>query len=139
MSVATPAEIAELIAAAAERRGVLLADVNALVGHGLLDGAQLAGLAGANGYRNVAYDLLLLRNLLAEAWPRIASHTALSAADLEQDAAMATRLLLAAGARRVIPLGPTETACLRDQAFSPLREEVRSGAARGGVRALGGG
>lgn len=118
MAVATPAELAELAALAAERRAVLLADVNAFVAHGLLDGAPLAGLAGAVGYRNVAYDLLLLRNLLVEAWPRIADKTALSPAALEQDAATASRLLMAAGTKSVVPLEPSETARVRDQAFA---------------------
>jgi hypothetical protein len=118
MSVASPAEIAKLAAAATERRARLLADVNALVAHGLIDGAPLAGLAGAVGYRNVAYDLLMLRNMLADAWPRISTGTLLSASELEEDAAIASRLLMAAGAKSVLPVEPTDTARVRDQAFA---------------------
>jgi hypothetical protein len=118
MSVASPAEIATLAARATERRALLLADVNALVAHGVMDGAPLAELSGTVGYRNVAYDLLILRNMLADAWPRIEDGTLISAADLEEDAATASRLLMAAGAKSVLPVEPSETARVRDQAFA---------------------
>jgi hypothetical protein len=118
MSVASPAEIAKLAARATERRALLLADVNALVAHGVIDGAPLAELSGTVGYRNVAYDLLILRNMLADAWPKIEDGTLISAADLEEDAATASRLLMAAGAKSVLPVEPSETARIRDQAFA---------------------
>jgi hypothetical protein len=117
-AAASPAEIAELSARVTERRSVLLADVKAFVAHGLIDGAPLAGLAGTIGYRNVAYDLLILRNMLVDAWSRIADKTFLTADSLEEDAAAASRLLMAAGAKAVLPLEPTETARVRDQAFA---------------------
>ncbi len=118
MSIATPAEVADLAERAAARRAVLLADVKALVAHGLIDGAPLEGLAGAVGHRNIAYDVILLRNLLVDAWPKISGRTVLTTDALESDAAVASRLLMAAGQRSVSAPTPTEAALLRDQAFT---------------------
>jgi hypothetical protein len=118
MSAASPAEVAELAERAAERRSVRLADVRALVARGLIDGAPLEKLGGSSGHRSTAYDLILLRNLLVEAWPQITGQTLLTADDLEEDASLASQLLMAAGAKSVEPVEPTETALVRDQAFT---------------------
>ena len=117
-SVATPAEVSQLAELAQQRRSVLLASVKALVAHGLVDEGLLEGLAGPVGYRNIAYDVVLLRNVVVDVWPQVAGKTLLTAEDLEQDAAIASQLLLAAGEKSVTPSEPSESALLRDQAFT---------------------
>ena len=118
MSRVTPAEVTKLGARAEKRRSILLADISALVVRGLVDGVLLERLVGPVGYRNVAYDLIQLRNIAVGAWPRIAGKTALTTEELERDATLASRLLMAIGARSVTPVEPSEAALLRDQAFA---------------------
>ena len=65
-----PAPLGDLANSAIKSREILLADVNALVSRGLIDAAALKELKGINGYKNIAFDLFALANILKEIGPR---------------------------------------------------------------------
>jgi hypothetical protein len=93
-TAASPAgDLRALSAQAATMRRRLLADARALSVHGLIDASRLAQLKGANGYRKVAENLLLVSTLLQESWPQIQGKLATTAGDLEAARQTATRFM----------------------------------------------
>ncbi len=93
-TAASPAgDLRALSAHAVAMRRRLLADARALSMHGLIDASRLAQLKGANGYRKVAEDLLLVSMLLKESWPQIQGKLATTSDDLEAANLTAMRLM----------------------------------------------
>lgn len=80
-------------------RELLSSDVRALSKRGLLDGSRLKVLKGPRGYRNLAFDVFTLANMLRQSWPRVAGKTAVDLTELEQAETVADRLVTAVGER----------------------------------------
>jgi hypothetical protein len=108
----------ELAAEAARLRERLLAETKALVHHGLVSDAQLGQLKGANGYKNVATDLMVLTNIMQAGWAQIQGKTPTTAQDLEQASRVATRFLRVVGQREQGPEKVAEATELRLRAYT---------------------
>jgi hypothetical protein len=89
-----------------------LAEVNALVQHGIVSGAQLGQLKGANGYKNVATDLMVLTNVIQSVWQQVQGKILTTSQDLEAALRIATRLLRVVGLREQ---GPAQVAQATDE------------------------
>jgi len=113
-----PGALAELAAAATEARAALLSDASALAHHGFVDRRPLGELKGPIGYKNLAFDLLVLDHVLRAAWPHIEGKTAVTLERLDAAAILADRLLVAAGIKTVSTREIAEAARIRDQAFT---------------------
>jgi hypothetical protein len=98
--------------------GTFRTDAEALVRRKLLDGVLLKSLKGTVGYRDIAFDLFTLVQILRENWPRIQGKTALSLAELNQAEVLADRLTTAIGAREQAPAVVGSAAESRHRAFS---------------------
>lgn len=123
-----PDDLEALATEAARLRERLLAESRALAHHGLVSDAQLSQLKGAKGYKNIATDLMVLTNVLQEAWPQIQGKTPTTAEDLAQASRVATRLLRVVGLREQGPAQVAAATDLRLRAFTTLLrayEEVR--------------
>jgi hypothetical protein len=123
-----PGDLPELNAEASRLHDRLLADIEALVQHGLLDGGQLAQLKGGNGYKNLAQDLQLLSRVMREGWEKIENKSATTADDLKAANQMSVRLMRIVGLREQ---GPALLAAATDQrqraftVFMNVYEDVR--------------
>jgi hypothetical protein len=79
-------------------RETLVIDVTALEKRGLIDG-RLGELRGAVGYKNLAFDVLLLSTVLRESWSKIEGKTGVQLAELDCADTLADRLVTAVGVR----------------------------------------
>jgi hypothetical protein len=115
----TPPESLQRIAEeSAVLRELLVANVQALAKHALVDGKVLKELKGAVGYRNLAVDLSGMAEVLRQSWPSIADKTALTASDLERADRLAQQLVKGVGLKQQAPAVIAETAQERQRAFS---------------------
>ena len=53
-----------MVDSAIKTREILLADFNALISRGLIDAISTSKLKAINGYKNIAYDIFALANVL---------------------------------------------------------------------------
>jgi hypothetical protein len=106
-----PDDLDALSEEAASLRERLLAEARSLTHHGLVSSAQLAQLKGANGYKNVATDLMVLTSVMQAGWTQIQGKTPTTAQDLEHASRVATRLLRIVGLREQ---GPAQVAQATD-------------------------
>lgn len=97
---------------AVKLRETLATDAQALARRSLIDGGQLVGLRGANGYKNIAQDLLILSKVMQDAWPNIQGKSATTTEDLKTASQMSTRLSRIVGLREQ---GPAQLAAVTDQ------------------------
>lgn len=124
----TPDDLDELASEAQELRERLLAEVRALVQHGIVSGERLSQLKGARGYKNIATDLMVITNVLRETWPRIEGKVFTTVQDLDTALKTSTRLLRIVGLREQAPAQVAEAMELRVRAFTLLLvayEDVR--------------
>ena len=91
-AIQPPGDLKALSAEATQLRERLLADARALSLRGLIDGGPLAKLKGAKGYQNTADDLLMLSNVLEEAWPQVQGKLATTPGDLLRAHQLSTSL-----------------------------------------------
>ncbi len=107
-----PDDLEALSAESLKVRERLLAEVNALVQHGIVGEAQISQLKGANGYKNVATDLMVLTNVIQSVWPQVQGKLLTTSQDLEGALRVATRLLRVVGLREQ---GPAQVAQATDE------------------------
>jgi len=115
-----PDDLADISERAGRARERLLAEANALVAHGVVSGGQLAQLKGANGYKNVATDVMVLCGIMRSAWGQIQGKTLTTAEDLDEASRVATRLLRIVGLREQGPAQVAEVTDWRVRAFTLL-------------------
>lgn len=118
LRVTSGPDVSSLVEAATRLREILLADASALGRRGLIDAAQLGGLKGPVGYRNLAFDLSALSSVLREAWPRLEGKTATTRSELDEARALADRLLTAVGVREQSASATSPSALARQRAFT---------------------
>jgi hypothetical protein len=73
-----------LLVEATRRRDVFLADCAALIARGILRKEAISEYKGLTGYKNVAFDLTGIVELLTDTWPQIEGKTMLSKPELEE-------------------------------------------------------
>jgi hypothetical protein len=98
-------------------RDLLVAEATTLAQRRLVDGQRLKELKGANGYRNLAVDLLTLAAMVREVWPTLGGKTTLHLGELDQAETLADRLLTAVGQREQGPAVVAASAENRQRAF----------------------
>lgn len=99
-------------------REILVADATALAKRKRLDPRRLEELRGAVGYKNIAFDAILLTSLLRDHWSEISGKCDVDTADLERAELLASRLHTAVGVREQAPQVASEAADKRQRAFS---------------------
>lgn len=113
-----PESLGDLSDTGTKARELLLSDATALAQRGFIDGEKLKSLKGANGYRNLAFDLFTLAAMLRDNWDRIAGKTAVQTEELDSAETLADRLLTAVGLREQAPVVAAESSDIRQRAFS---------------------
>jgi hypothetical protein len=78
---------------------LLLADAQAMANRGVLDLSRLDTCRSLVGYRNQYHSLLSIEALLRDAWPRVASRTFLTEADLDRARMLGQQMMAALGLR----------------------------------------
>ncbi|MBN1607272.1 MAG: hypothetical protein JW940_11610 [Polyangiaceae bacterium] len=99
-------------------RDILLSDARSLACHQLIKAERLAGCRARPGYRALAYDVLLLVQVLKEAWNVIHDQTPATMAELDHAAVMAERLLRAVGLKDQAARAVAAATVLRRKAFA---------------------
>ena len=111
-------------------RNTLLSDAQSLAGHRLISAERLVGCRAKPGYRALAYDVLLLVQVLREAWNTVRDRTPVTMADLDRAAFSAEKLLKALGLRDQARPTVAEATVLRRKAFAVfMRAYARARAA----------
>lgn len=104
-------------------RDALRVAAEALAHRGFLSSERLAGIRRGRGRVQVASELIALRGIFREAWPRIAIKTSISFDEVERAGALGVRLHAAAGSRSLGPQPrgePDDARMLRSRAFTLL-------------------
>jgi hypothetical protein len=117
-------------------RDLLLSDARSLAGHRLISSERFARCRATPGYRALAYDVLILVEVLKEAWAQVHDRTPVTLPELDSAAASAEKLLMAVGLKdQAVPTAAEATA-MRRKAFALfLRVYARARAAVGYLRA----
>ena len=87
----------KLLDEAAPSRDALLLAAEALAPRGLLDADKVAGIRSGLGNLDRANDLAALADIFKQAWPQIASKTAVERAEVDRAASLGMELLVALG------------------------------------------
>jgi hypothetical protein len=101
-------------------RDTLLADANALIQRGLLNGNRLKDLKGSTGFRNLAVDLQILTTLFRESFAQIEGKCAITRAELNRSEEVAAGVLRAVGLREQGTALIAATTDMRARAFTTL-------------------
>jgi hypothetical protein len=113
-----PEVLPALVDEATKMRGVLLADAETLVAHGIIDANQISQLEGAKGLKNVAQDLQSLSRVLKESWDKIQGKLPLTVDDLARANQLAAHLLRTIGLRDQGPAAVEAATEVRMRAFT---------------------
>lgn len=112
------ASIPEMQQKATETLNTLLADAAALAHRGYIDPKRIDDVRIGPGYKDTAFQLLGMVNLLRDAWPQIAGHTGIQANELFEAEALVDRITLAVARRNASPVAVTEAQLTRQRAFT---------------------
>jgi len=115
---APPEPVQELYEELSQLREVLVSDVTALAKRKLLDGRRLGELKGPPGYKNVAFDVLLLCALIRDHWTAVSGRTAVAVSEIDRAEVLADRLATAVAVRDRGAAATSEAAELRIRAFT---------------------
>jgi hypothetical protein len=113
-----PASVTELVNTAVATRAVLLADVNALIAHGILAPGVIGGLQGTNGHKNLMMDLGTLASILRKYASKVAERTSVRPEELSAAEDLANKLGKAVGLREQSPQVIAEATRTRLAAFT---------------------
>jgi hypothetical protein len=100
-----------------EIRDMLLSDARSLASHRLISAEWLAGCRATPGHRALAYDVLMLVEVLKDAWDQVHDRTPVTLAELDRAAAGAERLLTAVGLKDQAAPTVAKATVMRRQAF----------------------
>ncbi len=117
-ATAPPRPVTELAAELTTLRDKFLSSALNLAEYGLVDETPLRQCRTAVGYKALASDVLVLRQILQSRWEQIQGKTPLQRAELDQSSLMAEELLLAIGLREQSPSVVAEVAAIRQKAYS---------------------
>jgi hypothetical protein len=109
---------------------MLLSDARSLACHRLINAERLAGCRATPGYRALAYDVLMLVEVLKEAWDQVHDRTPVTLPELDRAAVSAEKLLTAVGIKDQAAPTVAEATVMRRKAFALfLRVYARARAA----------
>jgi hypothetical protein len=113
----------------AKTREILIAEVNTLIVRGIVNAAVLNELKGANGYKNTAFDVFALSNILKNRWDAISTRTSLTRQELDEAENQADLLVTRYGEKEQAPVIAAQATRDRLAAFTlvtEVYEEVRA-------------
>jgi hypothetical protein len=113
-----PEALPELLDQATKQRDIFFGDANALVVRGHLNGDAVKEFKGMHGYKNVAFDLMGITQLLKTSWPDIENHTGLKMNELVEADKIAVRLMAAIGHREQSPAAAASATDIRLRMFT---------------------
>jgi hypothetical protein len=116
-------DLGPLYESAVELRGRLMDDASYLVKKGLLEASRLEQVKGLSGYRNVAFDLLVIVRVMKDSWGVAAQKSAASEEEVAKADLVAARILQALSAREQLAAASTKAAVTRHKAYSLLFRE----------------
>jgi hypothetical protein len=102
--------VAELSARIVAVRADLESDARNAARRGLIDPERLKELQGIVGYKNQAFDTLLLAALLRAAWPKLEGKTFVTLAEIDEANVLAYQLLQAVGEKEQLTPASQEAA-----------------------------
>jgi hypothetical protein len=118
VSVNSPDELVDLMPRAVQLRDLLAHDAEGLVKRGKLATKLLDDLRGANGYQNVAHDLLLLVNTFKAAWASCSERV--SIADRDEAQALGDHVFYLIHQREKAETRQQDAGLRRQQAYTLL-------------------
>lgn len=119
-AIAPPDDLEALTADCSRMRELLLAEAKTLILRGLLGEGRLEQLKGANGYKNLATDVLVLTSVMQAVWAEVEGKILTTRADLETASRLGTRLMRVVGLREQGPTRIADATALRQRAFTLL-------------------
>jgi len=112
----------EVLAALNERgvalRDTMYTDATALAHRGLISGERIAGFKANVGYKNIAFDLLGLSELLRENWVAINGKTAIQMSELDEAERLGQQLMDAVGNKEQAPARIARAQAQRQRNFT---------------------
>lgn len=99
-------------------RTKLEVDVRAAAARDVIDPLRLNELKGNVGYKNQAFDLVLLAALARGAWAKLDGRTYITLEELDEAEVLADQLLTAVGERAQLPVVAESAADIRVRAFT---------------------
>ena len=124
-----PTSLVLLAGTVNKTREILVANVTLLIAMGLLEASVLGDLKGANGHKNIGFDVFALSNILKKNWAQVSSKLTLTLVDLDVAENEADKLVTAVGERERAPAVAAQTTRERQAAFVLMArayEEVRA-------------
>jgi len=124
-----PASLVLLAGKVLKTREILVANVTLLIALGLLEASVLGDLKGANGHKNIGFDVFALSNILKKNWDHVAAKLTRTLAELDAAENEADQLVTAVGEREQAPAVAAQTTRERQAAFVLLAkayDEVRA-------------
>ena len=115
-------------------RDFLLSDASVLAKRQIIDGERLNELQGTNGFKNLAFDVLLLCAIFRDNWDVIDGRTAVKPSELDHSEGVANRLTAALGSKEAGSDAAPAATVTRQAAFTLFM--ARYGAVRRAVTYL---
>jgi hypothetical protein len=128
-AIKSPPSLVPLVQSAVKTRKLLLDEVNVLIDFGLIDPSATSALEGTNCYKDIAFDVMALSNILKKRESKISVRSRISPAELDAAEVLADNLITAVGRRERAPNIAAEAIRNRQAAFTLLinaYEEVRA-------------
>lgn len=113
-----PPELPIMLAEATRRRDIILADCGALIARGYMNAASVSEYKGLGGYKNVAFDLTGLVELMTETWPKIEGKVLFTREELEDNRLFALKFVESVAYRDKNASKVTELGDLRQRIFT---------------------
>jgi len=113
-------EYAALVEEATALRRTLLVAAEALAHRGLLDSSAVARIRSGQGHLDLAGDLVALADSFRDAWPAVGTKTAITRAEVDRAASLASLLMAAIGARSSKKREPSIVKDQRRRAYTLL-------------------
>jgi len=111
-------QLPAMLVDATRRRDILLGDCGALIARGLLSKSCVSEYKGMSGYKNVAFDLTGLVELMTETWPQIVGKTMLTKEELDAHRAFALEFVQATAYRDMPPDAAASLGDMRQRVYT---------------------
>ena len=128
-TIKSPPSLLPLVKSAIKTRKLLLDEVTVLIDFGLIDPSATSALEGTNCYKDIAFDVFALANILKKRESKISVRSRISQAELDAAEVLADNLITTVGRRERAPNIAAEAIRNRQAAFTLLinaYEEVRT-------------
>jgi len=115
---APPEALAALNERGIKLRDTMYLDAVALANRGMISGERIGSFKANVGYKNIAFDLLGLAEVLRESWDKIASRTGIQPSELSEAELLGRQLVDAVGMREQAPAVVAQVQAQRQRNFT---------------------